>query len=87
MYVYICLYLRLFVAARPFEIFSISLTNRLFRKPPKIIWFKNWAKLKSIHSMEHFHVMMKDPDMDFIKEITNGDEPASSRLAEGEILE
>lgn len=36
----------------------------------KIIWFKNWAKLKSIRSMEHFHVMMKDPDMEFIKEIT-----------------
>lgn len=31
--------------------------------------------------------MMKDPDMDFIKEITNGDEPASSRLADGEILQ
>ncbi|KAF6237504.1 hypothetical protein HO173_004394 [Letharia columbiana] len=52
-----------------------------------IIWFKNWAKLKSIHSMEHFHVMMKDPDMEFIKEITKGDSPASSQLSESTILD
>lgn len=51
-----------------------------------IIWFKNWAKLKSIRSMEHFHVMMKDPDMAFIKEITKGDRPASAQLAEDTIL-
>lgn len=51
-----------------------------------IIWFKNWAKLKSIHSMEHFHVMMKDPDMEFIKEITKGDSPASAQLSEDVIL-
>ena len=55
--------------------------------PKKIIWFKNWAKLKSIHSMEHFHVMMKDPDMEFIKEITKGDQPVSAQFPEGEILE
>lgn len=36
--------------------------------------------------MEHFHVMMKDPDMEFVKEITNGDSPASSQFAEGTIL-
>lgn len=36
--------------------------------------------------MEHFHVMMKDPDMDFVKEITKGDSPASSQLAEDAIL-
>lgn len=51
-----------------------------------IIWFKNWAKLKSIHSMEHFHVMMKDPDMEFIKEITKGDSPASAQLSADAIL-
>ena len=38
-----------------------------------VIWFKNWGSLKSIHSMEHFHVMLFDPDMAFVKEITNGD--------------
>ena len=31
--------------------------------------------------------MMKDPDMDFIKEITKGDQPVSAQFAEGEILE
>ena len=40
-----------------------------------MIWFKNWASLKSIHAVEHFHVMLFDPDPEFIKEVTNGDRP------------
>lgn len=39
------------------------------------MWFKNWAGLKSIHAIEHFHVMMFNPDPDFIRDITNGDVP------------
>lgn len=45
-----------------------------------VIWFKNWGSLKSIHSMEHFHVLLFDPDSDFIKEITNGDVPRSKMV-------
>lgn len=41
----------------------------------KVIWFKNWAALKSVNSVEHFHVMMFDPDPEFVKLITNGDVP------------
>ncbi|PGH08691.1 hypothetical protein AJ80_07812 [Polytolypa hystricis UAMH7299] len=40
-----------------------------------VIWFKNWKSLKSIHSIEHFHVMLRQPDMEVVKEITNGDVP------------
>jgi len=46
----------------------------------KVIWFKNWSSLKSIHSMEHFHVMLHDPDPEFIREVTNGDSAVSSQL-------
>ncbi|KAF4123967.1 Protein of unknown function (DUF3605) [Geosmithia morbida] len=41
----------------------------------QVIWFKNWAALKSVGAVEHFHVMMYDPDPDFVREITNGDVP------------
>ncbi|KAL7817812.1 hypothetical protein V8C26DRAFT_62513 [Trichoderma gracile] len=41
----------------------------------QVMWFKNWAALKSIHAVEHFHVMLFDPDPEFIKEVTNGDVP------------
>jgi len=27
-----------------------------------VIWFKNWTSLKSIHAVEHIHVMLYDPD-------------------------
>lgn len=31
-----------------------------------IIWFKNWAALKSIRAVEHFHVMLYDPPSEFL---------------------
>ncbi|KAL3963883.1 hypothetical protein ACCO45_000887 [Purpureocillium lilacinum] len=40
-----------------------------------VSWFKNWSALKSIHAVEHFHVMLFDPDPTFIHEVTNGDVP------------
>lgn len=45
-----------------------------------MVWFKNWRSLKSVHAVEHFHVMIKDPDMDFIREITNRDVPLSEKV-------
>jgi hypothetical protein len=38
-----------------------------------VIWFKNWTSLRSIHAIEHFHVMLFDPDPRFVGEITGGD--------------
>ncbi|OIW34405.1 hypothetical protein CONLIGDRAFT_638768 [Coniochaeta ligniaria NRRL 30616] len=43
----------------------------------RVIWFKNWASLKSIHAVEHFHVMLFDPDPELVREVTNGDIPTS----------
>ena len=43
----------------------------------QVIWFKNWKSLKSVHAVEHFHVMLYNPSREFIKEITNDDVPAS----------
>ncbi|KAK4158444.1 hypothetical protein C8A00DRAFT_28449 [Chaetomidium leptoderma] len=44
-----------------------------------VIWFKNWASLKSVKSVEHFHVMLFDPDPEFVREVTNGDVPLCER--------
>ena len=43
----------------------------------QVRWFKNWANLKSVHAIDHFHVLLFNPDMRFIKEITNDDVPLS----------
>ncbi|KKA21028.1 hypothetical protein T310_4934 [Rasamsonia emersonii CBS 393.64] len=43
--------------------------------PEQVVWFKNWKSLKSVHAIEHFHVMLYKPDMEFVKEVTNGDVP------------
>ncbi|ORY62162.1 uncharacterized protein BCR38DRAFT_233871 [Pseudomassariella vexata] len=46
----------------------------------RYIWFKNWRSLKSVQAVEHFHVMLFDPDPNFIKEITNGDIPLCQKV-------
>lgn len=40
-----------------------------------MVWFRNWRSLKSVRAVEHFHVMLYDPDPAFVKEITKGDVP------------
>jgi hypothetical protein len=45
-----------------------------------IVWFKNWRSLKSVHAVEHFHVMLYDPDPAFIEEITGGDVPMTAKF-------
>jgi len=45
-----------------------------------VIWFKNWKALKSVHSVEHFHVMLYNPDPEFLEEITGGDTPISQMV-------
>ena len=45
-----------------------------------VIWFKNWGSLKSIHAVEHFHVMLFNPHESFIDEITHGDVPLAEKI-------
>ena len=49
-------------------------------KPGNYAWFKNWKSLKSVHAVEHFHVMLFDPDPGFVKEITNDDVPMTAKF-------
>lgn len=39
----------------------------------KVVWFLNWASLKSIHAVEHFHVLLFEPDEEFVGRVTGGD--------------
>ncbi|KAI9672369.1 MAG: hypothetical protein M1817_003391 [Caeruleum heppii] len=48
--------------------------------PEHVIWFKNWRSLKSVHAVEHFHVMLYDPRPDFVDRLTNGDVPLSRKV-------
>ena len=52
-------------------------------KVPKenVTWFKNWKSLKSVHAVEHFHVMLFEADEQFLKDITHGDVPLSEKQA------
>ncbi|KAJ5174710.1 uncharacterized protein N7482_000587 [Penicillium canariense] len=48
--------------------------------PEQVVWFKNWKSLKSVHAVEHFHVMLHRPDLTFVREITHGDVPLIERV-------
>jgi hypothetical protein len=52
-------------------------------KAKDFVWFKNWKSLKSVHAVEHFHVMLYKPDRAFMKEITNGDVPMTEKFVRG----
>lgn len=41
----------------------------------RVIWFKNWTSLKSVHALEHFHVMLYQAPADVLARITNNDRP------------
>ncbi len=45
-----------------------------------LIWFKNWKSLKSVHALEHFHVMLYKPDQEFLSRVTGGDVAISDKL-------
>jgi hypothetical protein len=47
-------------------------------QPEHVMWFKNWSSLKSVHAVEHFHVMLYDPNPAFVKFITNNDASMAS---------
>jgi len=34
-----------------------------------LTWFKNWSAIKSIHALEHFHVMIYDADPEMIESL------------------
>lgn len=49
-------------------------------KVKDLVWFKNWKSEKSVHAVEHFHIMLYKPDRDFLKDITNGDVPMTEKF-------
>ena len=67
------------VAPDHVSLFGLLLTY-LLADFVKVAWFKNWKALKSVHSVEHFHVMLKGPDPSFLDEVTNGDIPMCKQL-------
>lgn len=48
-------------------------------RPEQVVWFRNWTSIKSVTAVEHFHVMLYDPDPASVRQITNGDVPLGER--------
>ncbi|TKA37169.1 hypothetical protein B0A54_12030 [Friedmanniomyces endolithicus] len=52
----------------------------------KVVWFRNWTSLKSIQAVEHFHVMLFDPDAEFVRQVTGGDVAFAEKVKKGDGL-
>jgi len=35
----------------------------------KILWFLNWGSIQSVPGLEHFHVLLRDVDEEFVERI------------------
>lgn len=46
--------------------------QKTFGEVEQKIWFKNWGSLKSVHAVEHFHVLLFNPEEEFVRKITAG---------------
>lgn len=44
--------------------------QKTFGEIEEKVWFKNWGALKSVHAVEHFHVLLFDPKDDFVRRVT-----------------
>jgi len=58
---------------------GFALEQALSQLLMQVIWFRNWKELKSVDVIDHFHVLLLNPDQDFIDEITGGDTAISER--------
>lgn len=38
-----------------------------------VLWFKNWASIQSVRSVEHIHILIRNYDEEFIKEVVGED--------------
>ena len=52
-----------------------------------VIWFLNWASLKSIHSVEHFHVMLLNADRNYVDVWTEQDVPLYKKIKDANQLQ
>ncbi|KAF2852531.1 hypothetical protein T440DRAFT_446167 [Plenodomus tracheiphilus IPT5] len=57
--------------------------GRRLGKGGEVVWFKNWKSLKSVHAVEHFHVMLYGAEEEFLREVTGGDVSMSERFRSG----
>lgn len=46
----------------------------------RVVWFRNWKSIKSVHAVEHFHIMLYKPEPEFVNEITNNDIPLVAKV-------
>ena len=58
----------------------VTRTFRTRMPEDSVVWFKNYRALKSVHELEHFHIMLNDPPKDFLDEVTGGDVPMVEKV-------
>ena len=50
----------------------------------QVVWFKNGPTLKSVHALEHIHVLLYQAPTEMVECVTEGDKPMSTIRTEEE---
>lgn len=58
----------------------VSRTFRSRMPNGSVVWFKNYKALKSVHELEHIHILLNDPPEEFLDEVTGGDVPMVEKV-------
>ncbi|KAF5018651.1 hypothetical protein F66182_9356 [Fusarium sp. NRRL 66182] len=58
----------------------VTKTFRTHVPEEHVSWFRNWQGLQSVNAVQHFHIMLFNPDPDFIRAVTKGDVPRAGLI-------
>ncbi|KAF2669208.1 hypothetical protein BT63DRAFT_373259 [Microthyrium microscopicum] len=62
------------ISARSSRVIEEFVADKFPEMPAgEVIWFKNWRSLKSVHAIEHFHVLLHNPPPGYIEAIVGDD--------------
>jgi hypothetical protein len=51
-----------------------------------VLWFKNWASIQSVRSVEHIHVLIRNHTEEFVKSVVGIDARDQVKKTIGELV-
>ena len=52
----------------------------------KVLWFKNWASIQSVRSVEHVHILIRNYTEDILRDVVGKDARQSGAKPIGELV-
>jgi hypothetical protein len=63
----------------------VSKTFTKFLGEENVLWFKNWASIQSVRSVEHIHILIRNYTTDFLERVVGKDAHSDTNQPIGEM--